>query len=501
MAELYDETWNLLAAQLTAIAYLRDQASREQVLGLLRSRNYDLGVEATDEANLDCLSIAGAMLNQAGAPEALAWILVFATDSAQTAVQFAAEVDMRIASGFLSFKDHCDLHSVLEKVLQSQQLADYYRLATGDRVAPRKFVDTDDLMRELEELKPHGFHPLIRLTETARQRTRSPLLRMRLLRWSDDLAAKLDRAASEPHRGDQRRLLGELRSRGKKDREQDPDRASEPAVLAVQLTPSGPNHERYSFAASLFAGDEFVEQIHVSDQPEAMDELNKVFVAALNKALVRAGTTEIVLEFILPRNLMCYPIEQKWRTSEEPHTSLDVLFVLVIRDLYRHKTPAAAVPWKRKWEQFTKNGQSFDDLEPLWVTCSDDQVSAGAGYYQMINDDRWAWLGLTFPPRPDLHKFMIGEVLDAGVPIAVWPHSCQHSIGAEAREKGEGEVFQRKLTAQLEGRSLKELPGIVRNLRRDQQAKGVPQGGVTLLWDDPGRCIAPEDFGLDVPQA
>src|SRR5690242_14361009 len=136
MAELYDDTWNLLAARLTAIAYLRDRTGREQVLEFLRSMNYDLGVEATDEANPDCLTIAGAMLKQAGAPAKLAWILDFVTSSDQTAVQFAAEVDIRIGSGFLSFKDHCDLHSVLEKILQSEHLADYYRLATGDQVAP-----------------------------------------------------------------------------------------------------------------------------------------------------------------------------------------------------------------------------------------------------------------------------------------------------------------------------------------------------------------------------
>jgi hypothetical protein len=176
--------------------------------------------------------------------------------------------------------------------------------------------------------------------------------------------------------------------------------------------------------------------------------------------------------------------------------SLGVQFVVVVRDLVRHKDPQRGPAWRRKWANVQQcTGNSADKLRH-WITCATQPSEPGQVFHTLLGDDSVS-LGLTFRPGDGSHVFDLAEALDAGMPIAIWPHRCEHSQApAQPASPYTGPEFQGKLTERLASRGLAELPRIVFELRKE--AGGHPGTGMTLLWDDPTRRPEP-DYSLEAP--
>ena len=486
-----------LAKLLVGIPVMRREDGRDAALRQLERDGYGIADQPATTDRIHCLGIIDAALEQRGTLKCLARILLF-LDGSVAAEKFAEAVERLLPSDeFLSLSDRAQLIRDLSPYVSGSELGSYYRAVTSE-LAQRAFVDLEDLISELEQLLPHGqCNPLIMLTEAVAQHATLARAADIAGQWSERLAADIDSRTRGMASDREQRNLTELRKRGAGISVADSGRPA----LVLQLEPSGPRRDRYLLSAWLYLGNSFVDKICGGDNPVALNELRAVILDALNRALIRVeqidkNSTEIMLEFIIPRQLMCYPFEH-WSNDAANYRSLAVQFVVVVRDLDRQRDPALRLAWRRKWLHMRLLDNASNAGISRWITCADEPCNADQLYRQLLPDE-WVSLGLTFPPKPGGHRFELAAMLDAGTPVAVWPRRCEHA-GGEAIGTGLGERFKESLCQRLGGRRLEDLPRLVLELRMQQTRADDPGSGVTLLWDDPTRCPEPDDFSLDAP--
>jgi len=193
---------------------------------------------------------------------------------------------------------------------------------------------------------------------------------------------------------------------------------------------------------------------------------------------LNAADNQLMIEFLLPFNLLCYPVDH-WATVSSDQLQDDVpigiRYPVVIRSRDRLRNDIFWSPWKAHWNN-DKLQKVVSDTDVVWM--NEDSFRA---MYPKLNGTDAICLVMTFPHKTivDLKKAMLSHAIRLGAPIALW-----------SRKIDESDDIQPELKALLSEGTLEELPERVRKKREEKwAAEEEHKAGynLSLLWDDPHR--------------
>jgi hypothetical protein len=481
---------------------LMRSGDRDVVLQELRAFGFSLSASADSTDSVVSMRVVEWCLQERGAFRRLLRLLEVLDKSSQFRA-FASVVDSLPPSDIYSFRERAQFIAELTPLVPTAELQGYYRAVADQRPGaggfePRALTGVSDLVTEVEQLTFHeSCHPIIVLTEAVAQQSRQPGAAQIARAWGDQLARNLDEA--DPV-GDQQGRLAELRG----SKISQPARATGRAVLVVQLEPYGPEQRKlYLFSATLYRGHTLTDRLRDNSDAMSLEKVRSELSKVLGEAIERVETEypevlNIDLEFVLPRSLLCEPIEE-WINGESPYQRLKEQHLVVVRDFKRQHDSLLRFQSRRKWQHMINNDNGTVSCMTHWITCADPQRPPGQ-LYRELNPDGCSAVGLTFPPLPGVRGFEFNEVLDACTPIAVWPRRrCEHTGAGKGPDEGPcaGMLFKESLCDRFTGKRLQDLPQFVLGLRTEVTSD--PGWGMTLLWDDPGRPARPRVRSLDAP--
>lgn len=236
---------------------------------------------------------------------------------------------------------------------------------------------------------------------------------------------------------------------------------------------------------------------HGADWPTRPDDTQQVYIddleAEIDRLVMEAEVAwatrdgcEIILEFIVPRDLLTMPFDGwfKERESAEPRPlSLD--YLVVLRSLERMQNKYWHRRWRNRWRQFNDHPSDVGMYFP-------DSADMRKPYFLELSlkDDKYIGMALSAPPTANPQP---GDELTAalreGLPVVVW-----------SRVPGLAEQTRDLITRLEHAGHLVDLPTAVLSARRaalttvDTSAELRPASDriatVVLLWDDPYRVVA-----------
>jgi hypothetical protein len=490
------EARDRLSAALAAVPLM--QVSQGDLLRLLRDRGVDVPVPQPGPIGLQCSVILSAILDRRGALRALAQLLGI-LDGSVPANRFCDLVNEMLPESFLTLPEKHELIDLLDRSCPGDRLGLYYAQAAG-RDPDTALRDAGDFINRLgqEPEDPDLLAPLIQALEVIADDL--PATEAGAYReHADEIAIRID--ADRPPGGDARPQFEQLRAR--RQAGAGPAKAvAESPYIILRVDPSDVRpREQFELSCLLYYGDRLVKKLYTGDRL-TLAEVRAKTVALISEALEmaeqRLGTSfRPMVEFILPRDQINLAVEG-WH-GEVPYLSLATQFAVVVRDLSRQQDASKRHACRQKWRHAEEKLRSNGLAVSWWITCSDEPHGPGALYLSLLADTMTA-VGLTFPPDGEAHHFQVDELLDAGIPVALWPHACDHGSppGAAQASKTYAE-FRDKLTKLLAQKPMSELPHIVHELRRSIPGMSEPDGGVALLWDDPDRVVQPSKYRLAAP--
>ncbi|MEI5102284.1 hypothetical protein RB200_32060 [Streptomyces sp. PmtG] len=185
---------------------------------------------------------------------------------------------------------------------------------------------------------------------------------------------------------------------------------------------------------------------------------------------------DLTLEFVLPRELLCLPVEQ-WAKKgfHGADGSLGEDHPVVLRSLERMERTDTHGRWARRWDALLTGCAG-----PVHWFPAD-------GRSRLLSDPRRVMVVLSDAPGrpggPGAGVDELAESLRAGVPIVVWD-----------RRGGVDPVFRDELADLAARTGIHQLPDAVRSLRIEAKGGDAAEGDsstlgrhAALLWDDPYR--------------
>jgi hypothetical protein len=223
--------------------------------------------------------------------------------------------------------------------------------------------------------------------------------------------------------------------------------------------------------------------VTLSTLEREVDDLVGGLESMLGASADAARMPDISLEFVLPAELLNFPVQLLRKSALAAETvPLAIDHPVVIRSLERLRMPRLHLAWHRRWARIAKG----DAVRPYWSQPS------GSDYFvrlaaELGSDQRVFSLILSSPPEEgnDAALLEIHAALRAGIPAILW-HRSDGSAGA----------FRDAVTTMVADGALVHLPERVTKLRRDALRLGGdppshPGWGIALLWDDPTRFPEP----------
>jgi hypothetical protein len=497
----YFDARERLSDALYAIPLMTRDRDRDSICNELRRRGLQVAAPTAVTTRLQCTQILDDVLARVGALQELARLLM-KYDESDFSAEFELTVNELLPELYLTLQEKAHVVNSLHGQCQSGNLGRYYR-AVVKRDPVEKIHDVEELVFRVHQDARHtGLDPLIHIIALTAKDARDPAVISEYIKYAEDYAQRADKITSA--RGVHASQVAQLRrvldasERGHGTLE---DRS---AYIVLRLDPWNPRPlDHFLLTSWLYCGDELVRKFDVGDKPLKLTEVKLEAIRVINGALEIAEQRESarsspVIEFILPRNQMNLAVES-WSIEEEDDLPLGMQFVVVIRDLYRQKTASQRAAWRERWERVGDGSAPSEEVITRWIACADQPFARGELYRDLRRSDVTG-AGLTFPPESRIHEFRLGEMLNTGMPIAVWPHSCCHVLTGSTRQDGdEGLAFKEQLCRLSSGHPIRELPQIVQKLRLDITRFGDVTSGVALLWDDPRRIVRPPDYELSTP--
>ncbi|MCL4834978.1 MAG: caspase family protein [Caldilineaceae bacterium] len=220
--------------------------------------------------------------------------------------------------------------------------------------------------------------------------------------------------------------------------------------------------------------------------PDAKAEVDRVIRAISHK--YPAQGRKLAVEFCLPVELLSSALEA-WPKRKDLMGSVYIGddHPVVVRSIDGLKSVSRRPYWQEKWESFKacRNGHPPQVAPAL---CRGHEYQPGS-IYSHYHQSAVHCLALTGTPSTQLNRpTPLTELLEAGIPIALWPR--QGAAGPPAEDN----ILQ-ALQTLLHGGTLESLPVRVQRARSLAGENDVPRH-LTLLWDDYDR-IPPQYSALE----
>jgi hypothetical protein len=500
VTERFARAHNKLSAALARVPRMGD--SQDEVLRELAAHNYELSVPP-GTLTVRCRAILLEVSSLEGALRVLANI-IDSIDQSTPAAQFCQLVDEILPESNLTLAGKYDIIDLLVRSCRTERLASYYFEAVGRDPDP-VLVDAEDLVSRLgQDLgDPEQLDPLIRVLEVIADDLGITAAARECRERADELAARIDvRAAPD---GIQQPQTQHLRARRG-------SRAGAPAgsqaeidtaYIILRIDPSDVRpQDQFDLSCLLYYEDRFIGKLY-SGERLSLADVQSTSIQLINQALERAEQRRSsrfrpVVEFVLPREQINLAVES-WH-GKSSYLSLATQFAVVVRDLQRQHDASQRHASREKWHGAGQVLRSRGLAISRWISCSDEPQGPGELYLMLLAEPGLA-VGLTFPPDCGPHHLPVHELLDSGMPVALWPHACDHAPGAEDSQASKSYAeFRDKLTTMTAERPMSDLPHIVHDLRRTVPELTRTGHGVALLWDDPARAVVPEQYRLAAPR-
>ena len=491
------------------------------LIDLLNAEGYDLTPPGSAGLKARCSEFLNTVLGRRGALQRVADIL-YNLDQSDASRVFAELVRKTSPREYLLVREKVDVVAPLESSLGPESLGRYYRAVAG-RPPPEPLRDVWQLVCQLEADTPAAdargrrpadgqLDPLIHVLALASMEAGLEGLAATLVRRAEDYAARIDSKARPGRAGpSQGELQRQVLSTSQPGRMQ---RSADNIYIVLWLEPDQWQPEAFFVESWLYQGTEFLEKpaeqqesasARQSFRPPGLEaEVRRHISAAHRRGEQLTGAdNNVVLEFVLPRRSLNMRVESWLADASDPDSPLGALYPVVIRDWDRQKHPAKRNPWLQKWRHL--GDRPATDAVAQWFSCTDLPLAKGEVRRRLYQVDV-SGAGLTFPPGPPdeakpppRHEFALGEMLNTGLPIAIWPHRCDHASAASGADAFRYAQLKQKFSEHSGGRPATDLPEIVRELRAEIADGDSALAGVALLWDDPRRRLRPDDGTLTVP--
>jgi hypothetical protein len=238
--------------------------------------------------------------------------------------------------------------------------------------------------------------------------------------------------------------------------------------------------------------------VTVTDEPVLFRDMQDVVERWLPAAISRIpGQLDIVIEFVLPRDLLSTPVDE-WRALDDDEVPLGWSKPVVVRDLSRFNEPVPRELERRAAELRANPDDLATTLQ--WKDCRHPQGPAESFRAWLRGPNKPLAVGLAGVWSSST---MVTSAVGGGVPILLWSRmTCDEhpASGPEAGQQCLAIQFSTAVTDRLRGVRMDALPAQVHELRTEAGQSPADQThcgrGISLLWDDPRRRPPHVQLGL-----
>jgi vWA-MoxR associated protein C-terminal domain len=491
------EVQERLSGALSEVPLMRSNPDwiREQ---LYRRYGFDIPAPPPGPHRLQCTAMLDAVSELRGALRALATILA-SIDKSDPAVAFFTLVNQILPEGYLTLSEKYEIIDLLDRSCDRAKIGFYYSQVL-DRDPPIIIHNAEDLVNSLGQAAsdPESLSPLVQAIDLIADDIADVRAAAECRKHAETVSARID--DSTPPGSASVSQIEQLHARHMARRKYAQTAGIDNAYIVLLLDPYHVNpDDQFLLSCCLYYEEQLIHKFSV-ERPLSLADVSTRAIGMINDALERAegrrsAKFRPLVEFILPRDQINLPVESWY--AESSYRSLATQFAVVVRDLQRQSDPILRLACRTKWGRVET--LSTSDVMPIskWITCSDDPRGPGE-LYQCLLPDSMIIIGLTFPPEYSIHKFQMKELLDTGIPVAFWPHKCDHAAHAKGSRASEAyEEFKIKFTELCASRPIRDLPHIIYELRKVSFTD--VESGVALLWDDPARIVKPSQYKLASP--
>jgi hypothetical protein len=216
-----------------------------------------------------------------------------------------------------------------------------------------------------------------------------------------------------------------------------------------------------------------------ADLEAEVDDLIAGLEVMLGASADAARTSDIGLQFILPLDLLNFPVQHlRKRALADEFVPLALDHPIVIRSLERLRMPRLHLAWRRRWARMTTDSARSHRSQP---SGPNSFVRLAAE----LRSDQVFSLILSEPPDPGNQTALleIKAALHAGIPSILW-----HQQDCSSTD------FHAAINTLVTDGALVHLPQRVAALRREALKVGTPTHPgmrIAILWDDPTRFPEP----------
>ncbi|MEV4516081.1 hypothetical protein AB0K00_44865 [Dactylosporangium sp. NPDC049525] len=462
-----------IVSALLEIPDIRQPGPRETYLKEVEQRLGHHMPYAQDATPMHAVwNLVDACLRYPGAVQALVEVIGYFHGGSDAFERLRAVVDHEVPPPRLSLQERRDLHAIVRGLALSG-LPGLYRATVGAGAGRLSADDPVSVLGQLEELSIIGGPPkllvfLARLAQRQDAVTAQPLY--------DWISGYLE-ARNEPASA-MTAVLAAAR----------PDSVLlTRTYLVIQLEQDGPDPGIYRLVAWLQRDNGPGETIAREARTWTFDEVPAEVDRLLTRILddVAPGTEDLIVEFILPRELLGQPVEQ-WTTGGDPDDiehPLGIDHAVVLRCLERLRNPRLRYRLRQKWGWLRWHGSAYDAAAYYWPTAGADLDRQGV-MAEMMREERRVCLVLSYP-GPDT----------AGIDAALWGGICAGTPAAVwFRDGHDPDRFHSELEGALSGRTPAELPHLALQIRREAFAQNTAEhfgNHLAVLWDDFDRMPEP----------
>lgn len=277
--------------------------------------------------------------------------------------------------------------------------------------------------------------------------------------------------------------------------------AADSPYLLIKVTPNDIDGDCFIIQSWLLDGTyKVIDYLYANDDSVPSQDLPNLLQGFLAQSSFRLmeAVEDLTVEFCLPRRLLSSDVDH-WVVIAGRSTPVKVGIQhrVIVRSLERAHNMELWPSWKSKWSRFQshllESGALDGSIAPFLI-CNEEDCENQESLYARLRNHYVICLALTLiPPEIPLSKAdILDTVLDAGIPIALWPRHCVNHL-------------QASFDSLLSSCNLSELPKLVWKQRLEAASKRDEHHlghRLTLLWDDPDRLppdVQPETQRFKAP--